>query len=49
VHTERQRASSAAHKLGEDAKRAAAQCVELQRDLAAKEKELSRLKASCGV
>lgn len=48
LHGERQRASSQAHALGEEAKRAAAQCVELQRELAARDKEVTRLKVGAG-
>lgn len=44
MHIERQRASSDAHKLGDEAKRLAAQCVELQRELQTQNKEVARLK-----
>lgn len=44
VHAERQRASSQAHKLGDEAKRLGAQCLELQRELESQTKEVARLK-----
>ncbi|PRW58913.1 hypothetical protein C2E21_2665 [Chlorella sorokiniana] len=44
LHTERQRATSAAHKAGDEAKRLAAQCLELQRELEAQGREVTRLK-----
>eukprot|EP00887_Chlorella_sp_A99_P000610 scaffold5.g610.t1 len=45
LHGERQAASSHAHKLGDEAKRSAARCVELQRELESQAKELTQLKA----
>lgn len=45
MHTERQRASSQAHKVGDEAKRLGAQCLELQRELESQTKEAARLKA----
>ena len=48
LHAERHKATSHAHKLGDEAKRSAAQCVELQRELEAQGKELTRLKARGG-
>lgn len=48
MHTERQRAASHAHKLGDEAKRLEARCVELQRELEAQAKEAARLKVGCG-
>lgn len=48
VHLERQRAASAAAKAGDEAKRAAAQALELQRELEAAGREVTRLKARRG-
>jgi hypothetical protein len=47
LHTERQRSTSHSHKLTDENKRLQTQCVELQRDLDAAQKEFTRLKASC--
>ncbi len=44
LHAERQRAASAAHKASDEAKRLAAQCLELQREVEAQGREVTRLK-----
>lgn len=48
LHADRQRASSQAHKLGDESKRLTAQCLELQRELEAQSKEAARLKVRLG-
>lgn len=48
LHAERQRANSAAHKASDEAKRLAAQCLELQRELEAQGREVTRLKVGGG-
>lgn len=45
MHLERQRAASAAIKAGDEAKRVAAQVLELQREVEGAGREVTRLKA----